>query len=268
VAKIGVIHYNFPGLSLDEFIEYAATTGFKYAEMAITDVWPEGDENPEGRAEIVRARLDAAGLAADTLQAANDFIVFEEDEVRRQVDRMRRIVGLAKILGADTIRTEGGWDTGGRDDEAVVAAIAECLKRCAEFAEVEGVRLAVDNHGQVTNNIDLQLDVLGRVGSKSVGANLDTMNYRWYGYSVRELPDVFRRVAPYVFHTHMKDGTGSLKEYQGAALGEGEVPLDAAFGALDEVGYDGVWCVEYEGKEGLAGFTKCFEYLKNKLADD
>jgi len=265
VAKIGVIHYNFPDMSLDEFIEYAARTGFKYAEMAITDMWPEGEQNPEKRAEEVRKKLDAAGITASAINAMNDFIVFDEDEIAFQVERMRRIAGIAKILGTDTIRTEGGWDTKGRDDEAVTAAIAECLRRCADFAEPEGIRLAVDNHGQVTNNVDLQVEVLRLAGSRNVGANLDTMNYRWYGYSVEQLPDVYRRIAPYVFHTHMKDGTGSLEEYRGAALGEGEVPLDAAFAALADAAYDGVWCVEYEGKEGLAGFTKCFEYLKARL---
>jgi hypothetical protein len=48
----------------------------------------------------------------------------------------------------------------------------------------------------------------------------------------------------------MKDGTASLREYRGAALGEGEIDLAYAIKCLRDAGYDDVWCTEYEGREG------------------
>jgi len=35
-----------------------------------------------------------------------------------------------------------------------------------------------------------------------------------------------------------------------------------AIAALKKAGYAGVWCIEYEGKEGSAGYAKCLERLK------
>ena len=122
--------------------------------------------------------------------------------------------------------------------------------------------IAVDNHGYVTNNYEIQLEVFDMVGSKHVGANLDTMNYRWFGHDLDTIGRIYEMIAPYTFHTHMKDGTGSRKNYVGAALGEGEIDLSKAIKCLKDAGYDGVWCSEYEGREDpVIGYRKCFEYL-------
>ena len=113
--------------------------------------------------------------------------MLEEDTIRSQVDRMERIAGLAKpawhfsppyrrrVPAKDAV-PESQW----------VEAMAGCLKRCLEFAERDEVYLAVDNHGIVTNDGDLQVELFERVGSKYVGANMDTMNYRWAGPRFRD----------------------------------------------------------------------------------
>jgi sugar phosphate isomerase/epimerase len=74
-------------------------------------------------------------------------------------------------------------------------------------------------------------------------------------------------MAPYAKHTHIKDGFGSLAEYRGAALGEGEVDLHYALHCLKQAGYNGVYCAEYEGAEaaGGVGYAKCFRWLKEHL---
>jgi len=262
MSKIGVIHYNFPGYSFDEFLRYAKDTGYGYVELQIGDVWGEGIEDPEAEAEKVRAKLESYGLKVSALAASNDFVVLDKDEIEYQVRRMERICGLAKRLGTDVIRTEGGRPKEEIPRERWAEAIAGCIKRCLDFVERDGIRLAVDNHGYVTNDPEIQLEVFERVGSKHVGANLDTMNYRWFGHDLDAIGRIYETIAPYVFHTHMKDGTGSLKNYVGAALGEGEIDLKKAIRCLKDAGYDGVWCAEYEGREDPAvGYRKCYEYL-------
>jgi sugar phosphate isomerase/epimerase len=74
---------------------------------------------------------------------------------------------------------------------------------------------------------------------------------------------IYRDVAPYVKHTHMKDGTGVRREYVGAALGEGEIPLVGVVESLVEAGYDGVWCAEWEGKGDKGeGYAACLKWMK------
>jgi sugar phosphate isomerase/epimerase len=86
---------------------------------------------------------------------------------------------------------------------------------------------------------------------------MDTMNYRWFGYEVDKLPEIYEAIAPWVKHTHMKDGHNARPDYKGAALGDGEIPLDAAVSALKKAGYDGAYCAEYEGSEdGAIGYSQ------------
>lgn len=261
MKKIGIIHYNIPG-SLEEFLRYASETGFGYVELQISDVWGQGVENPEAEAERAAKLVGSYGLKVSALSAGNDFVLLDEEEIKRQVERMKRICGLARILGTNIIRTEGGRPKESVPRERWAEAIAGCLKRCLDFAEEMDIYFALDNHGLVTNDAELQVEIFEMVGSKRVGANLDTMNYRWFGHDLQTVKRFYEIIAPYTLHTHMKDGRGSRGEYRGEALGEGEIDLLYAVKCLKEAGYDGVWCAEYEGREDpRIGYRKCYEWL-------
>lgn len=265
--KIGVIHYNFPGYSFTDFLRYASETGYGYLEFFNTAMLLDPDEGtPEQKAESVRKEVESFGLKISALSANNDFIVLDEEVVKAQVERMGLVCKLANILGTSVIRTEGGSPKDSVPKERWIEAMAGCLTRCIEAAEKNDVYLAVDNHGHVTNDGDLQLELFQKVDSDRVGANMDTMNYRWAGHSLEKIAHFYEIIAPYTFHTHMKDGTGSLGEYRGEALGEGEIDLAYAAKCLKDAGFDGVWCAEYEGREGAdIGYRKCCEWMKANL---
>ncbi len=262
----GLIHYNAPGDTLEEFFRYAAETGFETVELQWRDVWPEGADAQAAHEEArkVKQMLDSFGLKCSQLAAGNDFVLLDADAVRAQVERFRTICELAEILGTAIVRTEGGQPKDEVPEDRWVDAICGCIEKVLEFAEPMGITLAIDNHGWITNNVDVLLAILERLNHPQVGTNLDTMNYRWFGYPVEVLPYIYRRVAPWVKHTHLKDGTGSRSEYKGCALGEGEIPLAAAVEALRQAGYRGVWCAEYEGPRDQAadGYRRCLEWMR------
>lgn len=266
--KLGVIHYNFPDMTWEQFLDFCTRTGYKYVEVAIGDVWGSDEASPEQQAREVRRQLDDAGLRASALSAGNDFVLEDEAAIAPQVERMKRICcELAPALGTRVVRTEGGRPKDEVPPERYAQAIAGCLRRCVPFIEPEGILLAVDNHGPVTNDAELQLQIFELAGSPNVGANLDTMNYRWAGHDLETIDRFYELIAPHVFHTHLKDGTGSRENYQGAALGEGEIRLQHAIDCLRRAGYDGVWCAEYEGPEREAGrgYAKCYQWMKANL---
>ena len=69
-----------------------------------------------------------------------------------------------------------------------------------------------------------------------------------------------------MLHLHLKDGRGSRGNYQGEALGEGEIDLKKAVEYLKEAEYDGVWTCEYEGRENDGtGQTKSYNWMINHL---
>jgi len=267
-AKFGLIHYNFPEYTMEDFLSYAERTGFKYVELQISDVWDERSPVSEGEREArkLSESLESHGLKVSALAAGNDFIQLDPKVIASQAERMENICGIADLLGANTIRTEGGRPKQSVPEDQWVEAISACLKACLDFVEDQDFYLALDNHGLATNDGDRQVAIFEAVGSKHVGANMDVMNYRWFGHDLKTVYRFYRLVAPYTLHTHMKDGFGSRENYVCMPLGEGELDLSKAIGALKEAGYEGVWCVEYEGKEDPAvGYRKGLEYLRKHV---
>jgi len=264
MAKIGVIHYNFPGFSFSEFLSFAADAGCGYVEIQIPEVWGADIDNPEQNAEKVRKQVESHGLQVSALAAHNDFVQLDEEAIKFQVDRMKRICGLAKILNEDAvIRTEGGAPKDEVPQERYLDAMYACFSRCPEFVEETGIGLAIDNHGVVTNDGDLLYALLQKVNHPLIGTNLDTMNYRWFGHSVETCNRFYEMMAPHALHVHMKDGFDSRENYKGAALGEGEINLQHAMDCLTKANYQGVYTAEYEGPEpeGGVGYRKCVQWL-------
>ncbi|MCK9222419.1 MAG: sugar phosphate isomerase/epimerase [Limnochordia bacterium] len=268
MSRFGIIHYNAPGKNLEEFADYAQKVGYKYVELAIADIWDERRETEaqaSKRAVEVRSLLEKRNLQVSVLSAANDFVMQESGVVQTEIKRMKTVCHLARLLGTDVIRTEGGQPKKHIPKELWADAISSCLKKLKGFVEDEGYYLAVDNHGLVTNDIDLQLRILEEVNSPNIGANFDTMNYRWFGYELSQLHQVYARIAPHVLHTHLKDGIGTRGSYQGCALGRGEIDLVFAVKCLKDVGYEGVWCVEYEGSDPVGGYEESFRWLESHI---
>jgi len=268
MPEFGLIHYNYPG-TLEEFLAFAKEEGFQCTELLYSDIWNyrkgETFEEAMEKAPKVRRLLDEYGVRASSVSPANDFIQMDEVALKVQVDRMEKFCRLAEILGTRLLRIDGGSPKPEvpEDRALYIDLIAKGLEMCRPFIEKEGFSFALDNHGLVTNDADLQVEILTKVGSANIGANLDTMNYRWAGHDLDKVARFYETIAPYVKHTHVKDGIGKRGEYQGKALGEGEVPLEHAVKCLKAAGYSGPWLVEYEGKtEHQAGFRKGLQWLK------
>ena len=267
MENIGIIHYNFLSESLDDFLAYAKDIGFGSVELSLDDVAGDSPENFERNADRVLQRVDNYGLSISAIgMIGNDFLVDEPEKVQAEVERMEGIARIARSINCDVIRTEAGSPKESIAKNTWAECIAECINRCLDAAEKYDVRYALDNHGLVSNDAELQLEIFRRLDSRRVGANLDTMNYRWFGYAVDELSDIYKKVAPWTFHTHIKDGTGVQKNYQGEALGDGEVPLSQVITSLRDAGYNGVYCIEYEGNESVSGYGRSYSFLDSLLS--
>lgn len=267
MRQIGLINYNLGGRSLEEVLDFAAEAGFTYIEIGVRDVWNDKEnvtlEEGKKRAQEVKARMDALGIKVSTLAAGNDFLVTDETAMQHQVDRLKSVIEIARVFETDTLRVDGGWAKDGVPQEKWFDLMVDGFTRSKDLIEKEGIYLALDNHGIVTNDADLQLRIFEAVGSPNLGANVDTMNYRWAGHDLETIGRYYRIIAPHALHVHLKDGRGARSEYVGLALGEGEIDLKGAVDALVEAGYNGVWTVEYEGKtDPLEGYRKGLAWVE------
>mgnify|MGYP001082863507 FL=1 len=268
MAKFGVVHYNFKG-NFQEFMKFAAETGFEYMEIMAQDLWPKdmGFDEAKQHSHGIKVDMDKLGLKVSALAAQNDFLVADSKEMALQVERLQQVGELAKIVDTNILRVDGGWPKEGVAQEQWMDLMVEGFKRCRDFIEKEGFLLALDNHGIVTNDAAVQIALFEAVESENMGANLDTMNYRWAGHSLETVNGFYAEIAPYVLHVHMKDGRNSFRDYEGTVLGEGEIDLKWAVECLQKVNYQGVWCVEYEGKTTSGeGFRKGLRWLREHLS--
>ena len=273
MLKIGVIHYNWPNFSFDEFLRFAAESGYGYVELTLGDVWPDHNLNGDAgemraAAKRVRDKVEAHGLKVSAFGAGNDFVQLEESAIQFEVERMRRVCELTRILGdSAVVRTEGGAPKDEVPPEKHWDAMGECFSRCTPFLDEMQVGLAVDNHGLITNEGDPFFAMLQKINHPLVGANLDTMNFRWWGNEIEDCNRFYELLAPHALHVHLKDGFDSRDDYKGAALGEGEIVLQHALTCLKNAGYDGVYTAEYEGPEaeGGVGYRKCAQWMQANL---
>jgi sugar phosphate isomerase/epimerase len=269
MAKIGVIHYNWPGFSFQEYLRYAAEIGCTHVELMCGDVWPDhaldaSSAELQQAAARVRGEVEAHGLKVSAFGAGNDFVQDSEGEIEAQVARMKRACEITRALGDETVvRSEGGQPKETLSDAQQWASMRVCFQKCIPFLEELGVSLAVDNHGVLTNEGDKLIALLNELDHPRIGSNLDTMNFRWLGNSIEDCNRFYDELAPRVLHAHFKDGFGARAEYKGAALGEGEIDLQHALQQLKAAGFNGVYTAEYEGPElDGTGYRKCVEWLK------
>jgi inosose dehydratase len=136
--------------------------------------------------------------------------------------------------------------------------IREKLQVPIEWAEELGIRLLLETHGPVTDNIALMGDLLSAIGhEKTVGVCLDTGNC-WLGGGD---PLAFvKAFGTRIGHVHWKDIPEGLEAKRGTifgcgmsliAVGEGLVDVEAVVKELRNSGIDVATTLEIAGAEAV-----------------
>ena len=266
MGKIGLIHYCAQGklqnAPLPDFLDYAAKTGFQVLELQYRDVEAGPGFYGIEKAREVRRWCDDRGLEVSQLSTGNDFVILNPSDVKQQAQRMRWLADCALELGTKILRTEGGQPKELVPPQDYEKAICGCIATCLPWMEELGITFSIDNHGMVTNDAELLLKILNRFNHPLVGNNLDTANLRWFGHSLETIDGFYRRLAPFVKSTHIKDCIGARPDYKCQVLGRGEVHLETALACLKQAGYQGNFIAEYEGAlDAEDGYRQCREWL-------
>ena len=141
---------------------------------------------------------------------------------------LRKIVDYSEVLGANVMRTFVGGvatrhEVGLEEWKRMLRRAANNLREISTYARSRGVRIAVENHGDVRTGELLEL--LRMVDSEWVGVCFDTGNQV---FLLEDPLDSAKALAPYVLTTHVKEyrvlycPRGLLVE--GCKLFEGDIP--------------------------------------------
>jgi sugar phosphate isomerase/epimerase len=161
-------------------------------------------------------------------------------------DHLARWIGAAARLGHPVMRiTLGSPASRGTEPASVlVDRLVEPTRRAAERAGEVGLRLAIENHGDMRAHEILE--VITRTRATNLGITLDDVNLIRVGDDMLEGT---RLLAPHTLLVQLKDHppTPDPTIWGGplsVALGEGVAPLTEILAILEDAGFDGPVCVE------------------------
>ncbi|MDQ3493106.1 MAG: sugar phosphate isomerase/epimerase [Chloroflexota bacterium] len=158
---------------------------------------------------------------------------------------LARWIEAAGRLDHELLRITAGSPASRGDEPAAVLVerLVGPLRRAADHAAERGVRLALENHGDL--RVADILELLSRVDRPGLGVCLDNVNLIRVG---DDMAEGTRALAPHTLLVQLKDHEDGDPTVWGGpvctALGEGVADLDGLLAILAAAGFDGPVCVE------------------------
>ncbi len=159
---------------------------------------------------------------------------------------LRGWIDAAARFGHDLLRITAGSPASRGDEPAdvLVERLVGPMCRAADYAADRGIRLALENHGDLrVKDILALFDAVDRPAT--LGVCLDNVNLIRVG---DDMAEGTRALAPRTFLVQLKDHLAGDPTVTGGpvstALGDGAADLDGVIGILAAAGFDGPVCVE------------------------
>ncbi|MFF1360726.1 sugar phosphate isomerase/epimerase family protein [Streptomyces sp. NPDC058297] len=184
------------------------------------------------------------------------------------VEYLRQSIRYAAECGAPMIMIDDGplpsWTT----EEENYTLMRYTLQEAAKVAEVRGIAIAIETHGEYTATPERLDRLMGLIDSPALTINLDTGNSYLSGNDPHQwLDDIVDRVT----HLHAKDISpedaahyrGKVRGMLGCACGEGVIDWDRIVSTLAQADHHVVLSVECASLEAA---TKSFTHLSELIS--
>jgi sugar phosphate isomerase/epimerase len=192
--------------------------------------------------ETLRGQATASGVRIANLGTYPGGRFDSDDPMVRAAElaALQATLFAAKALGARSIRVMPGRG----EDPALVDRIAPLFAEGARVAEALGVYMGMENHaGSLAGNPDVARRLCQAVGSKHFGVLYEPCNLMHGGVNYQQAFEVF---ADHITHVHVKDGRDDGQGWDRCHLGEGDIDYGWVIAALESLGYQGDYALEYE----------------------
>lgn len=179
-----------------------------------------------------------------------DLAISDKTERDKAVNNHKKWVDAAQFLGAHSIRVNL---FGSNDPEEWKANSIDGLKKLGEYGSTKGINVLVENHGYLSSNAKLLIEVMEGVNLPNVGTLPDFGNFclqreegeRWEAACIEEYPKYkgVEEMMPYAKAV-------SAKSYAFDESGqETTVDYGKMLKIVKDAGYTGFIGIEYEGGE-------------------
>jgi len=233
----------------------------------------------------LRKRLDDAGLELAAL--CGDFgghgFQIAEDNPQR-IDDSKRVMDLAVELGCGVVTTHIGVVPADASHPRH-AVMADACEQLGRYGESVGATFAIETGPEPADVLRALLDEIAL--PRGIAVNFDPANLVMV---INEpIPAAVATLAPYIVHTHAKDGVnlqpvdaeqlygafadGGIEDFHASdyirevPLGEGAVDFDSYLPALRDAGFDGYLTIEREvGDDPHKDIALAVTFLRARLA--
>ena len=174
--------------------------------------------------------------------------------VEHEVERLRRAINAAKVLGARYIRIFSFYYGADVAVESIRDAVIERMRALADVAEESGVVLLHENEKDIYGDIpERVLDIIETVASPALKVAWDAANFVQVG--VKPFDEGYAKLRPHLEYLQVKDALFSNAAVVPAGEGDGDVLRTVE--ALKADGYTGFASLEphLAGAHGLGGFS-------------
>ncbi|MCZ6675131.1 MAG: sugar phosphate isomerase/epimerase [Verrucomicrobia bacterium] len=163
-----------PSRSMDmfKFIDFCADHNCQGAELTAYFIPPDAGKDYYNR---LKYHAFVRGLSISGTAIGNDFSLPKGPKLDYQIEGAKHGLDQAAAMGAPHVRFFAGTGNGFAQGRDRVKNAIESLKICCDYAGEKGIFIGVENHGNITP--ELLLEIIGKVDSPWIGINLDTGNF-------------------------------------------------------------------------------------------
>lgn len=236
-----------PDWSFTQIINFATQHGFKAIEIRGIQRQMDLTLCPEFNTDQTRkntlALMKDKGLHFINLGSSANLYTSEPTERKKQLDEAKKFIDLAHKINCPYIRVFPNDLPKEQDRNATFDLITQGLIELGNYAKGSGVTVLMETHGDLVQSNDLQ-KIMQSADGPNTGLVWDVTNM-WV--ITKEPPaTVYKKLKPYIRHTHIKDAKLVDGKIEYTFLGKGEVPIFEAIDLLSNDGYKGYYSFEWE----------------------
>ncbi|MFA4016772.1 MAG: hypothetical protein RUDDFDWM_001883 [Candidatus Fervidibacterota bacterium] len=252
--------------SLESLFQQAVEFGLSFVELHYS-MLPAYDRKT---LNAVCDLLSRYGIGVSQLTCAPDFVHPDESVRLKELEQMKTMVEVARVIGARGVRVTAGCLHEGVSVADGINWAVECINRLLDFSEPRGIKLGLENHykDRLWKKVDFAfqpavfLELFHRLEETPIGINFDASNPLMVG---EDPLTILREVKHKVWHMHASDRV--VGSYQHTVVGEGDVNYDAIMAELASIGYYGFISLEDGNPIGDEGTRRSLSFLRRKIEE-
>lgn len=234
----------------------------------------------------VRKAVEETGMVIPMMCASPDFTIPDPLLRKQEVEKEIYAIEMSAALGAKYCRVLSGQRRKDITREEGMNYVVDSINACIPTAEKLGITLIIENHykddfwtePEFAQMMDVFVDLVGRIDSKSFGVNYDPSNVIAAGEEPLELLEKVKHrvVTMHASDRYLANGTiedlrkaeggsaGYVSFFKHGVIGKGLNDYDAIFKTLKDVGFDS-WISIEDGVDGMDQMHESADFLREKI---